>query len=374
MRRQNKVIMSGLALYHDVDPEGCGACNFDVSWLFNYPSTLLWTDKIIVTPTILKIGQVGGGQAHHGDNAEIVSDVVRMFFDVIGTSDLFEVKYPKATLTKKIIDTIEEQAVNDRNLLGESFPGEVNLDVKEKLPGGFALGKVTYCIPRVITTYLAVALAGAWEAQVILTSDAHHLLKYLFGLRVHPLERGQSELNAFTEILKGHLPEIDIRPHSICWNCKHGETCDKHDRRTIELRLREYLRWREYDEVIQMKALFSQLSEEVQSTTLLELTDDLVRAFREEERKISKKLTKVFPQIERWSSVITIASIPIVVAGVTGSAPLIAGLGAAVAGVGQIAKHYVDYLTSKHRWVFFRQAESGFPDTKKDSRRRNDRV
>ena len=373
MSKQNKVIMSGLALYHDADPEPCGACNFDMSWLFNYPSTLLWADKIIVTPTILKVGQKGGAHGKE-EYAEVVSDVVRTFFDIVGSYGLFEVKDPSATLTKEVVDTIGEQAETDRELLAETFPEQVDLNIKEKLPGGFRLGEATYCIPRVITTYLAVALSGAWDAHVILTPDDHNLLNHVFGLRARKLQLAQNELNAFTEVIRGYLPEIDVRPHAACWNCQDGETCDKHNLKIIEKDLQEYLRWREYDEVIQMKALFGQLSQQLQSETQLDLTNELVQSFRAEERKITAQLRRTFPKVSRWSSLATIASVPIIVAGVAGGAPLVAGLGAAVAGVAQIAKHYVDYLTSKHRWVFFRQSSkkgSGEEEEPKQTSRGN---
>lgn len=41
-----KLLVTGLAIAKgDYIP-----CNFDYSWLFKHPSTLLWADKIIITP------------------------------------------------------------------------------------------------------------------------------------------------------------------------------------------------------------------------------------------------------------------------------------------------------------------------------------
>jgi len=353
---KNKIVMTGLALYHDTDPEHCSPCNFDVSWIFDFPSTLLWADSILVTPTIIETGLKGG--IYQKDQPEI-GDVLRVFFDIVGSYGLFDLKNPTSTITKEILGKIEQQAHVDRVLLAETFPETVRLDIEERLPGGFAIGQSTYCVPFFVSTYVSMYLARVWDAQIILSSEAHHLLKHVLGLRTNELQTTRAKLRAFTEVSRGILPEINIRPAATCWSCKKGDSCDKHVLKMIEKELKEYLLWREYDEVIQMKILFSNLSQRLQAETEEELTAELVGEFKKEERKINTKLRKVFPKVSRWSSVATISSVPIIVAGLATGMHMLAGLGGAVAGVATVGNKYMEYVTSKHRWVFFKQELTG---------------
>ncbi|HPT29241.1 MAG TPA: hypothetical protein PLZ95_22675, partial [Bryobacteraceae bacterium] len=57
MGNKNKIIVTGLALGADADPKTCQSCNFDMSLIFQYPSTLLWADSIIITPSIQRTFQ-----------------------------------------------------------------------------------------------------------------------------------------------------------------------------------------------------------------------------------------------------------------------------------------------------------------------------
>ena len=49
----NQLLVTGLALGRAFDT--CQACNFDLSWVIRYPSTLLWADRIMLTPEITSI-------------------------------------------------------------------------------------------------------------------------------------------------------------------------------------------------------------------------------------------------------------------------------------------------------------------------------
>ena len=44
------MLVTGLAL--GTEAGVCQACNFDYNWLINYPSILIWADKIMITKNI----------------------------------------------------------------------------------------------------------------------------------------------------------------------------------------------------------------------------------------------------------------------------------------------------------------------------------
>ena len=54
---KNRIIVTGLSLFKDTLQEQCIACDYDFEWVFTYPSTLLWADEIILSPSIMDIGQ-----------------------------------------------------------------------------------------------------------------------------------------------------------------------------------------------------------------------------------------------------------------------------------------------------------------------------
>jgi hypothetical protein len=168
-------------------------------------------------------------------------------------------------------------------------------------------------------------------------------------------------ISSFEEIVREHFPEINILPaigDRTCFNCKSQDSCDNSQLSAIEKSIREMLQWREYDEVIQMKNIFNKL--EKKSKTISDDQDarQLYNEFKDEEKKLQKRIHKLFPKINRWSSLITMVSIPVVVAGVATKSTIVSGIGAGIAGTSQILKSYTDYLTNKTRWICYKQEQS----------------
>jgi hypothetical protein len=83
---------------------------------------------------------------------------------------------------------------------------------------------------------------------------------------------------------------------------------------------------------------------------------DIQREFKEKEVATQKKLYSVFPKVQRWSNLTTILSIPVIVAGSATASPLLAGLGAGIAGISKTIEKYITILESKSRWVCFNQS------------------
>jgi len=227
-----------------------------------------------------------------------------------------------------------------------------------------------YCTPRILSIYYSLLLADRWGAQPLLNDLTFTYLKYAFGIRAQELQRAAKHLESFSEVFRGQLPEIDIRPHTgdrSCWSCAQADSCDKVEYKQIEKRLTEYLCLRDYDEVCQMKELHANLAATAKQDHARDIAAEIMHKFEDTRKVLHRRLHKIFPVAMRWSNLTTILSIPVVVAGVSTGAPIFAGVGAGIAGLSQIAKHYMDILASRNRWLCFRQDCAG--STEEDRRK-----
>ena len=356
---KNKIIVTGLAVGSDADPESCQSCNFDMSWIFDYPSTLLWADSILITPTIQKTFQ----SADWPDEPKIcgshpVAEVKRMFFDKAGEAGLIEVRDPTKDVDDALRNVLRTRVEQDRSKLATMFPAAIKLDIEDRVPGSMQIEGIHYCTPRILSLYYSMFLADRWGAQPLLNELSYTYLKYSFGIRAETLKRTSQSIESFRELFREQLPEIDIRPHmgeKNCWSCANGDGCEKAEVKQIEKRLSEYLRLRDYDEVHQMKALHIDLASKVNQIDGQGLMKDIQEQFLKTKKLLNRRMNKLFPVAMRWSNLTTVLSIPVAVAGISTHDPLTASIGAGIAGLSQIAKQYMEFLTSKNRWLCFRQ-------------------
>ena len=358
MRKGNKIVVTGLALAADADPEVCQSCNFDISWVFDYPSTLLWSDAIIITPTIKAVIDHGLWSEFSKPHRQAIGDVIRLFFDKAGECGLVEIRDPSKEVDRRVKTALRERADTDRHMLAEAFPNAVRLEADERVPGGMRIENHHYCTPRVLSIYYSLLLAKKWRAQTLLNEHTHTYLKYAFGIRGPVSTTGNQTIQAFQDVFREQLPEIDIRPsmgERSCWNCKHSNACDKADLRQISKRLDEYLKLRDYDEVAQMKEMFAHLAGKSRRPSGVDFAAQLSKQFRQTQRKLNRRLHKTFPVATRWTSLVTMLSIPVAVAGLAADSALVTGIGAGIAGLSETAKLYMSILTNKNRWMCFRQ-------------------
>ena len=358
MTAKNKIIVTGLALAADADPKVCQTCNFDISWVFDYPSTLLWADSIIVSPSILKTIKRGDWPKPKMACGYPVADVLKAFFDQAGENGLLEEQDPAKHIDEGLRVSLRTQVETDRRKLGELFPATVSLDAEENVPGSMAIEGEHYCTPRILSIYYSLLLADIWGAQLLLNDHCFTFLKYSFGTRVTRVPEATQSLTTFRELFREQLPEIDIRPYTgerSCWGCNKFTTCDETQLRKIEARIKDYIKLRDYDELAQMKQVHARLAARIKGTDTGDFAGEMKRAFEDTQRKLNRRLHKSFPVAARWSNLTTILSIPVVVAGTTTGSATIAVIGAGIAGLSQIAKQYIGILASKNRWVCFRQ-------------------
>lgn len=355
MAVKNRIVVTGLSLFDEaIGGDGCLACDYDVSWLFRYPSTLLWADEIIVSPKIHKLVQQG---ITPKTASESWGRIAAVFFEIAEKHKIVKVRDPEGFLSQEMYDAIGRQVDHDRETLKARFPDQTPQDTTKKAPGGFVLNGMHYCNPRIAELYFSLLIARAWEANVLLNPHAENYLKHKYLIQECETPRATGVAEACAKVFSQHLPEVNILPpeaYSKCLQCARLPACSTDTTRKAEKTLREYSEWREYDEVHQMKEVFSSIAKEAgDNPDPVEIS----KQFEDTRNRLQKRLRAVFPRVERWSHLTTMLSIPVIVAGVTTGAPIAIGMGAGMAGIPQVIKEYVDYARSKARWVGFKQSD-----------------
>lgn len=346
----NKILVSGLALGMDPELNTCQSCNYDLSWLFNNPSTLLWADKILVTPEILssiKNSKYPGGN-------EDLGRAINLIFEGLEKNGLLEIKKASDIITKEIKDELYSQIEKDKIELALQFSKDVSIGSDSNVPGQVFVSEAEYCTPSLWTNYASLMLAKEWNSNLFFTKYAQSYFDKLFLLKSKQFNPLNEKAEAFENIFTSKLPEYELLPIILfapnsCDSCKSLEKCSTDVFSKVEENLNRALEWRNYDEIYHLKSVLEKITKETSSIDIN--AKELIRAYKEEETRVRQQMNSIFPKVERWSNMITMLSIPVVVAGVSSSSMTISSLGAGTAGIGTALTKYLDVLKSKNRWV-----------------------
>jgi hypothetical protein len=345
----NRILVTGLALGNDAELDACQSCNYDLTWLFANPSTLLWADKIILTPEI----QAHIKNSYYPDGKENLGKAIRLIFERLEDNGLIEIRSASDVITKDVKDEIFALIEAERERLALTFPRTVKLG-KEKVPGQIFINDAEYCAPSVWTMYASFILAKKWDAGLLLPRYSQNY----FETALRSIQNVPTSLNerlvAFDEIIKAKLPEQELLPMilfdaELCKSCGNFKSCDSDVLGKVEENIRDIMTWRSYDEVYGLKSVIARISKAADDENIP--STELVKAFKADEQRINKSLNSVFPKVERWSNMATVMSIPVAVAGISTGSATLTTMGAGVAGIATVANKYLEIVRSKYRWV-----------------------
>lgn len=335
----NKILVTGLAIGTDPDIDACQTCNYDLSWLFANPSTLLWTDKIILTPEVLKRIK----QSSYPGSKEDIGKAISLIFQRLEDNGLIEVKSASTVITKSVRDKIFEQIMADRIRLAKIFPKSVKLGDEKKVPGQIFIDNTEYCAPSLWVMYASFLLSKKWKADLLLPRASQTYFNKALLFAQNPAISSFTKQEAFNEIFKSRLPEHELFPiilfdAKLCGRCSNERSCSSDVFSRVETNIKNIMTWRSYDEVQELKATIHSIAKEADNKSAT--ATDLVAAFKDKERKINKAIRSVFPKVERWSNMATVLSVPAIVAGISTGSTILAAAGAGVAGAATVAKQY----------------------------------
>ncbi|NVM56007.1 MAG: hypothetical protein HWN66_20080 [Candidatus Helarchaeota archaeon] len=351
----NRLLVTGLGPGYDLGV--CSVCNADLDWIMQYPSILLWADKIIFTPAIWD-----SIQKERSETKE-AAKCFKLIFDIAETNGIIEISNPSEIFDDSLEDMIDAQIEKDINSLKIIFPEKVkekhigktkDVDLTETIIDG-----IGYCPPYIWAIYANIILARMWNANCLFNEHSLHFCRYKFGISGFPQEVDVGLKQSFATLFKSFLPNDTIIPKYVfadknkCKQCKSEQKCNDTYLIELEKKVLELFKWREYDELQQVKSVINTIADKHAKSNGLIVPDEVINDFNKEKKKIQKRIRSVFPKVRRWVNITTVLSIPIAVVGLATSNPLITLTGATTVGVSQAAKELIEFLKNKYRWVGF---------------------
>jgi hypothetical protein len=343
-----KVLITGLALGNESG--ACSACNFDINWLFRHPCTLLWVDRVVSTNSIWD---------HIVNERYSVIDpklrkTVKLVMEVLDLEGIIErvdsTKYIDSAFAEEIYKRIDQ----DLQRLIDAHGRGIDVDSEMRF---VQIGKQEYCRPVIWSIYASVILSRMIDADCLHDSMTMGLCKTAFELSTtNTLDERKIEL--FQNVLKVNLPNEMIYPEILfgstrCTECVHNLGCSDKYLDVVEKNLKALLTYRKYDEIDQLKGIIEKIS--ANKDQGLEKTElqDLRKELEQKKRTIERRLYKRFPKVKRWANLLTMATVPLTIAGVISAQPLISIPALMLGGSAQFAKLVMENRISRANWLNF---------------------
>jgi len=353
----NKVMVTGLAL--GLESKACQACNFDFEWLWKYPSVLIWADKILITEGIWSV--ISNGKIPN--TLKEAGRAIKLIFEVAKSEGIVEVKSSSEIMTSTLRDNIFNTVDEDRKLLSKYFPEQISLGDEDKVPGQIFINGAEYCSPYIWAVNADLILARVWDAHCLFDTQVLNYIRYKFGLIGLPEKGEPGSIEAFKTVFESYIPNIQILPEyvvtdkDLCSKCTKEEDCKDIYLSQLEKNLKEIFSFRDYDEIHQIKAVLNDIVKKREELGGILDPEEIFNDFRNQQDKLRKRMKLIFPKVKRWTNITTLLSIPIVVAGVATSLPLITLSGAVLMGMSKASEHLVKLLSSKYSWIGFTSKE-----------------
>ena len=351
----NRMLVTGLAL--GTEAGVCQACNFDYTWLINYPSILVWADKIMITKNIWDSVIDEKWPEPRG-----LAKCFKMIFEIAKSEGIIEIIDPSLVFTDKTREKIYVQIEEDLKLFKKHFPQKIStqkLGEKENSPTEIIIDGIGYCEPSIWSIYGGLILAKALKANCLFDNWVMHYCRYKFGIKNFPIEGDIGKIESFKKVFDSSIPNTSLIPfYAIeksgkCALCKYEIKCEDTYLGSLESELRKILEWRNYDEINQLKNLVEKIIKEQYKTKDLIDPNDVITNFNDKKKKIRKNIYNVFPKVKRWANIATMISIPISAVGIATGNAIITVAGVSIAGFSGLTKEQIKLLENKYRWITF---------------------
>lgn len=352
---KDRLFITGLAL--GLDNESCLCGNYNIDWLFRYPSTLLWADKIVVTEKIWKIitdGKYSPSVSNEKENE--FAKAIKLIFEILHSYDLIEIVDVSGVIEQQLEDEIYLSIQKDVDNLTRYYPDRVKTD---KDCNFIEIDGFHYCIPHIWTIYASLVYSRYFNSNCLSDPGELNYLQYKLNFGANRIPELNKKVEVFQNVLEINLPNEPIGHIYLydnakqCFTCEHEVKCKDTYLNEIEKNVKKILDKREYDEIHQLTQTLDQIYTIRQNADIEYIARDVLNDFNEKKKQINKNIKSVFPKVRRWSNLTTFVSIPIALAGLITGKPELTIPGASVAALGKGAEEMLNYMESKFKWINF---------------------
>jgi len=344
------ILVNGLALTSTGNPNDANPMNYEFQWIFQNPTALLWADKIVVTPHIREtIANCG-----YPDSKKLTK-ALKLIFDIIETNSFLEITNVDKLFSGKGKDIIYDQVEIDRKKLLQQYPEKIKSGELSERLGGLKIESHEYCYRKVAAIYAGLIASKLYDANVFFNEEEYNYLKYLFLMEPNR-KRAIKNTDMFTQVFEPIMPMFSIGTYYLvgkeCDECTKNQKCEDTYLQHIEITLLEALKWRDYEEIIQLREVVNDIVNKYSSSEEINHVD-VSSDLKIKEVKINKLLKKVFPKIERWASFATCISYPIALKGLISNDTFSLITASSIFGASEVIKETLKVIESKHKWVTF---------------------
>lgn len=349
----NKLFITGLAL--GIENDACPCTNYNIDWLFNYPSTLLWAKKIIVTESIWKsITHANYAPNVLNQKEDAFAKAIKLIFEILYAEGIIEIVNIKGIITKELSDSIYTGIENDIEILSKKFPRSFK---PEEDSNYFRLKDNSYCVPKLWTVYAGFILSRYFDANGLFSQYELNFYDYKYRLGADRVDELRGKYHAFQNVLDLNLPNLPIGHaylydhQSECKKCAHELKCKDTYLIDIEKNIKAIIEKRNYDEIQQVISLLNKISSKRDSYDIAINPLEFSNEFSSEKNKINKRVKSVFPKIKRWTHLTTFVSIPVALGGLVTGNPFLAISGGIITGIAKGSEELIKYYESKYNWI-----------------------
>jgi len=324
-------------------------CNINYMDLFMHPSYLMWADKLVIpTPIweVIKRKKYG----HAGADG-----ILKLIIDMLDSAGLVEKVDTSSILTNDIWDSIDSEIEKDIALFEMLYPKENQLQSHIVLN----LNGNEYCFPEIRSVYASLYIAQQTNSNCMFDREAIMLCNGKFGLsKLNIGLKSNMELMGISEVFNTILPDDVWYPAYLvagkCRNCEEMKQ-ECHDRflSGTEKEIKQYLDWREYDEILQMKEVVNSIIKKKNANDGLLLPDDIKTEFENKKKKYNNMLHKRFPKIKRWTRYITLLSVPAGLISFSTGNVVAGAIAEVIGGVSAASSMKLESIEEKHNWINF---------------------
>ncbi|MBN2828085.1 MAG: hypothetical protein JXQ26_08840 [Tissierellales bacterium] len=349
----NKLFVTGLAL--GIENDACPCTNYNVDWRFNYPSTLLWAKKIIVTKSIWKTITSSNYEPEVDNKKEVAfSKALKIIFEILYAEGLIEVVDINGIISDEVSESIYQSIDKDIEVLSKRFPKTFKFEDDDNY---FKIREETYCIPRLWTVYAGFILSRYFDANGLFSPYELNFYDYKYRIGSERVDELKGKYHAFQNVLELNLPNLEIGHMYLydhqnqCLECKNEIRCKDSYLIDIEKNVKNVLQKRDYDEIQQIINLLNKISEKRDSNDFAINPIEFAQEFSTEKSKINRKVKSVFPKIKRWTNLTTFVSIPVALGGLVTGNPFLAISGGMITGVAKGSEELIKYFENKYNWI-----------------------